>query len=338
MAKKGKAIPKQHVTKRRLARWQQERRKRRIYTAAGILIIALIAIIIVYGFYTTSISMAGQWVTTVGGTRYVGTDYADSLHLCQLGFYGSTGDPKEAPILLLERDELVRQSTAEMGISVNDSEVMDEIRSLIETENESMTDEEFEQAYQQILEAMELTDEVFTEVMENAILQKKLYEHLLEDVPEVGESVNHVYLESLLVTNQSVLSTVLERLDSGEDLADFHGDSDSPGNYSYTDIGWTPRGVLAVEMEEIAFSLEVGEISDPAQSGDVYYILQVTGKEDRPLDEAMREQLEYNVLPRWIMDESEEKVERNEDLNLEKMYEWALDRIGGVSSTPIVPQ
>jgi len=332
MAKKGKSIPKQHVTKRRLARWQQERRRRRIYTAAGILVIAIIATVIFYGFYSTSISMAGKWVTTVGGTRYVGTDYADALHLCQVGFYPSGSDTQEAPILLLERDELVRQGTAEMGINVNDSEVTDEIRKLLETDNESMTDEEFEQAYQQVLEGIELTDEEFEKVMENAILQRKLYENLLEDMPQIGENITQVYVESVVVVNESDVVDVQELIDGGANLSDLQG------NHSYNDIGWVPRGVLAVEIEEIAFSLELGEISDPMYTGDVYYYIQVSGKEDRLLDEAMREILEYNALPRWIMEESEEKVERNPDLNLDKMYNWAVDKIGGVSGTPVLQQ
>ena len=332
MAKKGKSIPKQHVTKRRLARWQQERRRRRIYTAAGILVIAIIAVIIFYGFYTTSISMAGEWVTTVGGTRYVGTDYADALHLCQLGFSPSSSDLQEAPILFIEQNELVRQGTAELGITANESEVTDEIRKLPETDNESLTDEEFEEWYQQNLEAMELTDEEFRRVMENALLQGKLYEYLLEDMPQTDENVTQIYVEIVVVSNESEVADVQEKIGGGANLSDLQW------NYSYTDIGWVPRGVLAVDMEEVAFALEVGEISDPMYTSEIYYYIQVSGKEERPLDEAMREQLEYSALTRWVTEESEEKVERNPNLDLDKMYNWAVDRIGGVSGTPLLQE
>jgi len=326
MAKKDKAIAKQHVTKRRLARWEREKRRRRIYTSAGILIIAIVAIVISYGFYTTEISMASEWVTTVGGTRFAGTDYADALHLCQLGFYGNASDPKEAPISLMERDELVKLGTASMGITANDSEVTAAINSSIRG-NQTLTDEEFQQAYQQFLGNMELSDAQFRQVMENALLQQKLYERLMEGVPNVGDNVNQVYLEAL-VANESQLSDALARVDSGEHLADLKA------NYTYTEIGWVPQGVLAIEIENVAFNLSIGKVSDPILIGNAsYYLLEVTATGERAIDQAMLDQLEYNLLPRWLMEKSAEyNVERNPDLDLDKMYDWALDRIGAVSS------
>lgn len=325
MAKKDKAIAKQHVTKRRLARWQREKRRRRIYTSAGILIIAIVAIVIVYGFYTTEISMASEWVTEVRNTRFVGTDYADALHLCQLGFYGNTSDP-QSPISVIEQNELVRLGTADMGITVNDSELTAAINSSIRG-NQTLTDEQFQQAYQEMLNSMELTDAQFRQIMETTLLQGKLYDYLLQDLHEVGENVSQVYLE-MLVANESQLSDVRARVEGGEHLADLKA------NYTYNDIGWIPQGVLAIEIEEVAFNLSIDEVSDPMLIGNAsYYLLEVTAKEGRAIDEAMREQLEYNMLPRWLMQKSAEyNVERNPGLDLDKMYNWALDRIGGVSS------
>jgi hypothetical protein len=322
MAKKDKTIAKQHVTKRRLARWQREKRRRRLYTSAGILIIAMVAIIIVYGFYTTEISMANEWVTDVGGTRFVGTDYADALHLCQLGFAGNTSDPQGAPISLLEQNELVRLGTASMGITVNDSELTAAIKYSIEG-NQSLTDEQFQQAYQEMLDSIELTKDQFEQIMGNNLLQAKLYERLLEDLPAVGDNVSQIYLEAL-VANESQLSDVMARVDGGEHLADLQA------NYTYNEIGWVPQGVLAVELEEIAFNLSIGNVSDPLLIGnEYYYLLEVTAKGELAIDETMREQIEYNLLPRWMTDKSVEyNVQRNPNLDLDKMYNWALERIG----------
>lgn len=327
MAKKDKSIAKQHVTKRRLARWEREKRRRRIYTSAGILIIAIVAIVIVYGFYTTEISMGSEWVTEVGGTRFVGTDYADALYLCQLGFFGNaSGTTKEAPISVIEQNEVVKLGTVPMGITVNDTEVDTQIRSAIEG-NQSLTDEQFQQSYQRLLANMSLSDQKFRQVMANTLLQGKLYEYLLQGLPQVGQNVSQIYLEAL-AANESQLSDALARVDSGEHLADLKA------NYSYTEIGWVPRGVLATVIDDVAFNLSIGNVSDPMLIGNAsYYLLEVTAKGERPIDEAMREQLEYNLLPRWIMEKSEEyNVERNPGLDLDKMYNWALDRIGAVSS------
>jgi len=329
MAKKDKAKAKQHVTKRRLARWEREKRRRRIYTSAGILIIALVTIIIVYGFYTTEISMASEWVTEVGGTRFVGTDYADALHLCQLLIQPSnSSDPKEAPILLLEQEELARLDASILGITVNDSEVTAEVRSAVQG-NQTLTDEDFQRAYQQFLNGMELTDAQFRQVIENQLLQNKLYELLLEELPKVGDNVSQVYLE-LLVTNESQLKDVQDRVKSGMHLADLKA------NYTYTEIGWIPRGALPLPtvIDEVAFNLSIGNVSEPQLIVNATYcLLEVTAKGERALDEAMREQLESNLVSRWSTEKSAEyNVERNPKLDLDKMYDWALDRIGAVSS------
>jgi hypothetical protein len=328
MAKKDKGIAKQHVTRRRLARWQREKRRRRIYTSAGILIIAIVAIVIAYGFYTTEISMASEWVTKVGGTRFVGTDYEDALRLCQLGFYGNASDPREAPIAVIEFNELVKLGTASLGITVNDSELTAATKSFIEG-NQSLSEEQFQQAYQQMLKDYDFSDSEFQEVMENNLLQEKLYMYLLQDLPDVGDNVSQIYLE-ILTANESQLSDIRARVDGGEHLADLKA------NYTYNEIGWIPRGAyqFPTGIEEEAFNLSVGSVSEPKLIGsDTYWLLEVTDKEERPIDEAMREQLGYNVLPRWIMDKSEEyNVERNPKLDLDKLYNWALDRIGAVSS------
>ncbi len=324
MPKRDKVLPRQHVTRRRLARWQQERRKRRFYVSAGIAIIAVVIGTIIYGVYDTNISMANKWVTTVGGTRFVGTDYADALHLCQLGFYGNASDPREAPIIVIEQNELVKQRTAELHIYVNDSEIDDLMRTAVQG-NATLNDDEFQQAYQELLDSMELTDKQFAVIMENSLLQQKLYEYLLADVPDAGENVSQIYLE-ILTVNESQLSDVQARVDGGEHLADLQG------NYTYNEIGWMPRGAfqLPTGIEEVAFNLSVGNVSDPLPIGNgFYYLVEVTDKGERPIDEALREQLKYNLLPRWMAEEHEGKVERNPDLNLDKMYDWALAKIGG---------
>lgn len=323
MAKRDKVLPRQHVTRRRLARWQQERRKRRFYVSAGIAIIAVVIGIIIYGVYDINISMANKWVTTVGDTRFVGNDYAHALHLCQLGFhFAGSDDTREAPIQLLERDELVKQDSATLHITVNESEIDYSIRNLIQG-NQSMTDEEFQQAYQESLEGMRLTEEQFTVIIRNSLLQQKFHEHLLADVPEVGENTIHIYIESLVANNQSELTEIQALLGEGKVLADLMG------NYIYNDIGWTPKGVLILEMERVAFNLSVGDISQPMQFGNAYIFIEVSGKEERPLQQEMRNNIEYNALQRWILEETDKKVQRNPDLDLDKMYDWALAKVEG---------
>jgi parvulin-like peptidyl-prolyl isomerase len=54
--------------------------------------------------------------------------------------------------------------------------------------------------------------------------------------------------------------------------------SDCPSNLSCGDLGFFPRGKMHPAIEEMAFSLEVGEISDVFTSPFGYHILMVTDK------------------------------------------------------------
>lgn len=316
MARKGKAPPTREVTRRRLARWQRERRRRRITIAIGLLVIALVIGIIVYGIYVTVIAPPMRWLSTVNGTPIIAAQYVKALNLCQLGFYFSTGDLREDPLLMLEQYELMRQGGGglEEPIDVTDDEITEQIRHMFELEDEPLTDEKFQELYHQALSDWHLSNEEFRWFVEFGLLQEKLEEYL------VPESAEQAYVQAILVANETAAQVVVDRLD-GEDfasLAEEYGDGD---------LGWLPRGIMSEEFDEVAFNTSIGEVSQPFSTAEGYYIIKVLEKEERALDEDVRERLEANAFNRWLEEQREEEVERNPDLDLNAIYQWALGQI-----------
>lgn len=57
--------------------------------------------------------------------------------------------------------------------------------------------------------------------------------------------------------------------------------SECPSNSVCGDLGWFPRGKMIPEIEEVAFSLNVGEISQPFRSPYGYHILMKTGYKEK---------------------------------------------------------
>ncbi len=77
-------------------------------------------------------------------------------------------------------------------------------------------------------------------------------------------------------------------------------------------MGWSPRGVLAPGIENIAFSLTTDNVSDvipyavdPMNSDQtVYYLFMVSEKADnRPVEVSQLEELKGTVLSKWFNDE-----------------------------------
>jgi len=315
MAEKTKAPPPREVTKRRLARWQRERRRRRIIVTIGAVVIAVVIGIIIFGIYTTVIAPPRQLLSTVNGTSITAADYREALRL-----YPYLGSP-EAPLSMLENNELVRQGAVALNIEVTQDEINQEIQDSLSTEGETLTAEEFQRRYQELLNNLQLSDSEFREIVETELLVGKLDQYLRDQVPEVGEVVLQVHVQAILVTTEEEAAEVIERLDDGEDFASLAEE------YGGGDPGWMPKGIMSLDFDRVAFALEPGTVSEPFSLDGGYYIIKVIEKGDKALDEATREQLEANAFPRWLEVQREEKVERNPDLDIEAIYEWALEQI-----------
>ena len=68
------------------------------------------------------------------------------------------------------------------------------------------------------------------------------------------------------------------------------------------DLGWFGKGAMVAEFETAAFSQKVGEIGKPVKSQFGYHIIQVLGREDRPLDASQYEQKKATEFSTWLTD------------------------------------
>ena len=125
MAKKKVVKPKREVTKRQLSRWQKQKRIQRIIFGLGILVIVAVLGIVGAGvynrWYIPEYKPLHQTVIGVNDTKF-DMDY----YVKMLKFYGS-GMPMQQMysladevVMLIERNELVRQGAMKLGISVCD--------------------------------------------------------------------------------------------------------------------------------------------------------------------------------------------------------------------------
>jgi parvulin-like peptidyl-prolyl isomerase len=62
---------------------------------------------------------------------------------------------------------------------------------------------------------------------------------------------------------------------------------------------------MVEEFENIAFSLEIGEISNPVETSFGFHIIQLLGKEVRPLDSTTLDQNKSTFFSDWLTKERE---------------------------------
>jgi parvulin-like peptidyl-prolyl isomerase len=84
------------------------------------------------------------------------------------------------------------------------------------------------------------------------------------------------------------------------------------------DMDWFPRGEKTAEVEEAAFSLAVGEMSEPISNTIGYHIVEVLGHEERELAPEILEQRQLQTFEDWLADQRQsETVERY----------WSVDKM-----------
>lgn len=121
-------------------------------------------------------------------------------------------------------------------------------------------------------------------------------DQIIGDVPLEKD---HIHAQQMLFYDSVSAESALENLNSGKDfsqLAKIH-DPQTQG-----DLGWFPLGYLTIpELDQILFSLDVGETSDIIETEIGYHIIKVIEKEDnRLLDPAIRQILQEQALDDWL--------------------------------------
>ena len=134
-----------------------------------------------------------------------------------------------------------------------------------------------------------ISKEQYETIFETELLRKKLYEAVTVDIaPEQDQ----IWARHILVATEEEAKAVIERLKDGEEFgalaAELSQDTGSGANGG--DLGWFGKGQMVAPFEEAAYSLEVGEISEPVQSDFGWHIIQLIDRATLPLTSGEYEQ------------------------------------------------
>jgi hypothetical protein len=213
----------------------------------------------------------------------------------------------------LAKEEIIKKEAPNYGITVSEADIEAQIRSYANGTTSNLTDAEFKEWYRQRLNSSGLSDSDYRGMVKVSLIEAKLQEYLAARMPTTAL---HVHLHDILVATIDEANAARVRLDNGESFESIANEVslDSESNTKGGDLGWFPRGVLTIPLENTAFEIATGNISDPvplidesAGSTDPsgssvvgYYLLKVTEKdENRAIDPDFIPTLQSQLLEKW---------------------------------------
>jgi parvulin-like peptidyl-prolyl isomerase len=165
-------------------------------------------------------------------------------------------------------------------------------------------------------------DEVRDLALTQRVLRSKIQAAVAEGVPTTGEQV---HARHILVEDEEAAKAARERIVNGEDFAAVAKEvsTDTSNKDEGGDLGWFTRDQMVSEFADAAFSLPVGEISQPVKSSFGYHIIKVEEKAaDRPFEQTYLDQQRAGKFQDWLAEKqsAEGAVEK---LDSQDKQTWA---------------
>jgi len=189
---------------------------------------------------------------------------------------------------------LIEQAAAGMGIGVNPEEVQAAIDQMVQ-------DTGGEEPFRERLERSGMTLSDLQVQLRAELLRARVLERVQATVPERAEQV---HARHILVDTRERAEAILNQIRAGADFAQLARTYSQDGSTRDAggDLGWFPRGVLlAPEVEEVAFSLQAGQVGPVVQSQFGFHVVQtLERKQDEAISPEHRQLLQDRAVQAWL--------------------------------------
>lgn len=164
-------------------------------------------------------------------------------------------------------------------------------------------------------------------MFEVQILREKLQEEITADLTPVEEEV---WARHILVETEEEAQEVLDKLEAGESFSALAAEysTDESNSQKGGDLGWFDKDTMVPEFTEVAFSLEVGEISGPVKTDFGFHIIQVIAKRENQIPPDEFRVIKQNAFEDWLS----ERRNAREDIVIYDVWEEY------VPTKPEIPQ
>lgn len=192
---------------------------------------------------------------------------------------------------------LIGQAATQEGLAISEEELATVIQQSIEEGGGQASFEEW-------LKTSDLTYEEFREELRFQLLAMAIFERLAASVPTTAEQV---HARHIVVQTEEEAQAILAQLQAGGDFVALARERSQDENTKEAggDLDFFPRGqLISPELEEAAFALQPGQISEVVQSQFGYHVVQVLEKvTDRPLPLEVLNSLKEQAFAAWMREQ-----------------------------------
>jgi peptidyl-prolyl cis-trans isomerase D len=179
------------------------------------------------------------------------------------------------------------------------------------------TENLFQENYQSFIKNFSnigLSENDVLELYRIQIISQKVYEKIVVDVPSEEDQI---WARHILVATLGEAQIVLKRLEDGEDWTVLAAElsTDTSNKDKGGDLNWFGRNIMDPVFETAAYALNIGEISEPIETQFGFHIIQLLGREIRPIESAKLDQNKQSVFNEWLTAEKEKyTIEKYEEV------------------------
>lgn len=226
---------------------------------------------------------------------------------------GLSGDERTTQLAQLQRQiltqlirvELLQSLAAERGVEVTAEEIQDRWEQEIAFQGD-------EQALQDLIASLGLTEEQAREQLGVQVLQQKVRDSLADDIEVTEEELRQLYDERadqyqqanvshILVQDEAEAQAIIDLLEQGrsfEELAEERSIDEGSAVAGGT-LGTRPRGAYVGPFDEAVWNAEEGEIVGPVETQFGYHIIRVNEFVNRTFED-VKDELREEVVGRRI--------------------------------------